>query len=459
MSTNMGLSGLASGIDTTTVVAQLMSIERQGEVRLQLQQKQAQARQDALKDISTRLKNLNTAATDLRSTVIWADTQTVESSDGTKLTASRVSGTGPGSYAVQVTQLARAEQRTFNYTPDAGAATQITVGSKVFDIAAGASITDVVSQINSDSGSPVYAAAVDQNSDGNVELVLSSRQTGSANGFTATGSTVGEVAGTAKLGLNAEFNVDGGTTQTATTNTVTNAIPGLQLTLKGLATTTVTVGAPAANNAAVKDKVKAFVAQYNSTITFIRSKLDEQKVPNPANDADALKGLLKGDTMLNGVLSQLRVGLTNSQPGNPSTMDELSELGVSTGAATGSGTVNADSVAGMLVFDDVKFDAAMASNPLDVRRMLGGMTGTSGFGQAIEAILAPTVSSTGTMQSRINAMDDEKKSLADSIAAMELRLTAKEARLKAQFTAMETAMAASQQQSAWLSGQIANLGK
>jgi flagellar hook-associated protein 2 len=140
-------------------------------------------------------------------------------------------------------------------------------------------------------------------------------------------------------------------------------------------------------------------------------------------------------------------------------MDELSELGVSTGAATGSGTVNADSVAGMLVFDDVKFDAAMASNPLDVRRMLGGMTGTSGFGQAIEAILAPTVSSTGTMQSRINAMDDEKKSLADSIAAMELRLTAKEARLKAQFTAMETAMAASQQQSAWLSGQIANLGK
>lgn len=457
MANGVGLSGLASGVDTATVVAQLMAIERQSSLRLQIQQKQAEARQNALKDVSTRLKNLNTAAADLRSSVMWADTQTVESSDTTKLTAKRVSGAGPGSYSVQITQLARAEQRTFNYTPDPGAATTITVGTKTFDIAAGATLADVVSQINSDGTSPVYAAAVDYDSNGVQELVLSSRTTGASNGFSASGSTIGEVAGTAKLGLNAEFNVDGGATLTATTNTVTNAIPGLELTLKGISTVSVTVGAPGADTAAVKAKVKAFVDQYNSTADFIKGKLTEKKVPNATTDADSLKGVLRGDTMLNGVLSQLRVALTSSQPGNPSTMDELAELGVSTGATTGGSAVSLDAVAGKLVFDETKFDAAMASNPLDVKRMLGGMTGTSGFGQAIEAILSPSISSTGTMQSRISAMDDEKKRIADSITAMDKRLAAKEARLKAMFSAMESAMSKSQSQSAWVSGQLAGL--
>jgi flagellar hook-associated protein 2 len=453
----LALSGLASGVDTATVVEQLMAIERQSSLRLQLKQKQAQARQDALKDVSTRLKNLNTAATDLRSSLIWADTQTVESSDSTKVTAKRVSGAGPGSYSLQVLQLARAEQRTYDYTPNAGAATTLSVGAKTFNLAAGATLADVVSQINSDATSPVYAAAVDHDSDGDQELVLSSRSTGSAAGFTASGSTVAEVAGTQKLGLNAQFTVDNGAVLTATTNTVSNAVPGLELTLKGASTVNITVGAPGADTAAVKAKVKAFVDQYNSTVDFIKGKLNEKKVPNATTDADSLKGLLKGDTMLNSVLSQLRVGLTASQAGNPSTMDELAELGVSTGATTGESALNANAVAGKLVFDEKIFDAAMASNPLDVRRMLGGMTGTSGFGQAVEAILQPSVSSTGTMQSRINAMDDEKKRITDSIAAMDKRLSAKEARLKATFAAMESAMSASQQQSSWLSGQLAAL--
>ena len=57
-------------------------------------------------------------------------------------------------------------------------------------------------------------------------------------------------------------------------------------------------------------KVKAFVDQYNSTLDFIRSKLDEKKVVNPQTTADQQKGLLNGDTMLEGILSQLRNAMT-----------------------------------------------------------------------------------------------------------------------------------------------------
>ena len=52
--------------------------------------------------------------------------------------------------------------------------------------------------------------------------------------------------------------------------------------------------------------MKAFVDQYNSTLDFIRSKLDEKKVVNPQTTADQQAGLLNGDSMLEGILSQLR---------------------------------------------------------------------------------------------------------------------------------------------------------
>ena len=35
---DLGLSGLASGVDTSAIVEQLMAIERQGKTRLQLRQ-------------------------------------------------------------------------------------------------------------------------------------------------------------------------------------------------------------------------------------------------------------------------------------------------------------------------------------------------------------------------------------------------------------------------------------
>ena len=47
---------------------------------------------------------------------------------------------------------------------------------------------------------------------------------------------------------------------------------------------------------------------------------------------------------------------------------------------------------------------------------------------------------------------------ANQVTATNLRLSQTEARLKAQFAAMETAMQTAQSQQAWLAGQIASLG-
>src|SRR5919199_2424475 len=99
----INFGGLASGLDTNTIVDQLMAIERQPQTRLKLRQQQIDTRKQALSDIQSRLKNLRLAAQDLKSPTLWLDTQTVDVNDATKLTATRTANAPTGAYQVSVT--------------------------------------------------------------------------------------------------------------------------------------------------------------------------------------------------------------------------------------------------------------------------------------------------------------------------------------------------------------------
>ena len=454
MATSLNLSGLASGIDTNSIVDQLMAIERQPRTRLDWRQAAVQARQSALKDVDSRLTNLLTAAKALRDTATWADVQTLSSSDETRITGRRVAGAAPGPHDVVVSNLATSEQRVFAYTPN-GSDTTITVGSKTFNIAANTDAAGAAAVINSVADSPVYASL---DTDGNLRLA--SKQTGVANGFTASGATITEQAAEHVGPQDASYTVDG-MSYTSASNVTTTGLNGIELTLKRAdpaTTITITVGTPGADRAAVKDKLKAFVDQYNSTVDFIKSKVNEPKVANPQNADDAVKGVLYADTQLNSLLSQLRQGVTDIvSNGNPATMDEMAELGVSTGASIGGGTLSPDAIAGKLTFDETKFNAAFDAGSLDLRRLVGGITGTDGFAQRIENLINPMTQTGGLLDDRQNSATDELNDIKDSMLAMDERLSLKEDRLKAQFAAMEAALSQSQSQSQWLSGQISQL--
>lgn len=446
----IGLTGLASGLDTEGIISQLLAIERNPRVRMDLRESQIETRKTALGDVATRLKNLKTAAADLRSLTAWADTQTVETSDAARIGARRLSGAGPGGYAIDVTQLARAEQRTYSYTPS-GSASSITIDGVQVDLAANATLDDAVAAINSKSGSPVYAVNV------GGQLVLSGRQTGSAEGFTATGATISEDAAKAKPGLDAIYTVDGGPAQTAASNVVTAAIPGVELTFKSLGSASVTVGAPAPDRAAIKAKVKAFVEQYNSTVDFIRQKIEEERDPKATTASAASKGVLRGDSMLSGVLRELRTSLTEAFGGGAASADELSEIGITTGASTGGGTVSQSAIDGKLVLDEAKLDAKLDSNLLDVRRMLGAVSGVDGFAQRFEGIIDPYTKLDGQIDERLDAANSELARLKDAMDSLDERLELREKRLRAQFAALEGLLAQSQSQGQWLSGQLAAL--
>jgi flagellar hook-associated protein 2 len=427
------LSGLASGLDSQTIISELMSVESQPRTRMAQQQVVVQARQDALRQIDTKLTNLKLAATDLRSAALWSPTQAVTTSDEDIVTARQLSGAPPGGYQVTVSSLASADSRTYDWT-DGGGDLSVNYNvdgaaqSKTFTLA-GQSLDEAVATINGDSSSPVWAVNV------GGKLSLSRKETGdhAAWGFDASGPAIGALR-SSRDGTDAAYTIAGDTTTyTSHTNVATAGLPGVELTLQGTGTATVNVSTPAADPTKVSAKLKAFVSAYNDAVDFVRGKLTEKTVPNPQSNADAVQGVLFGDTALSGVLSSMRQVVSEAG---------LDALGVQLPAA---GTGNTpDAQAGKLTFDQPTFDAAWAADPNQVRATLGS-TDAAGFAQALEAVLDPvTRSGDGLLDERVSQADDEISSIKDNLANMDLRLQAKQDYLQQQFTNLETILSQSQ---------------
>jgi flagellar hook-associated protein 2 len=452
----INFSGLASGIDTGALVTQLMAVESQPLNKMTAQKSLVQTRQSILQNFQTRLQSVDNAAQTLKSVTLFTQTQGVDSSDPSKVVASTASGAGVGGYQVGVTQLANAAQRTYAFTSPASAGT-ITIDGHDTALAAGASISDLVSAIDSDTNATVYAAATDSGT-----LVLSSRQTGdTGTGFIAVTDGTGaltEQTAKARQGRDALYSVDG-VAGSSHTNVVTNAIAGVSLTLKSLTTTsgdvTVSVSPPGASVSAIKSALQSFVGVYNSTVDAIRAKLTEKSVPNATTAADQAKGVLFGDTQLQDLLATMRQAVYQPIAGLPEGMNSLADLGISTGDP--SATVSQGALDGDLTIDDTKLTAALTTNPNGVRDLLMGTSGTTpttGWGSSFDAIVHSAATTGGLLATSISSAGDQLKDLSDQIAAMQDRLALHEQTLRAQFTALETALSQSQAQSQWLTGQL-----
>jgi flagellar hook-associated protein 2 len=448
----VSLSGLgSSGIDTDAVITQLIAIESQPLTRMTNQKTVATTRAQALTDIETRLKNLKTSSDGLKDILLWNPTQSVTSSQTDKFSAVASAGVAPGEHSIKITQMARASQDTYDWTPQA-ADSSLTINGVTVNVTANASIDDVASLVNGNASLGVYAV----NAGG--RLVLTSRATGDAASSAAVASAgLGPADATKhKNGQNALGELDGvafssasNTINGSAASPITGSIPGLTITLKGVtdptATNVIDVGVPTVDSAKVKAALKDFVSNYNDTLDFINSKITEKKDTgtdgsgNATTDTiDYKKGVLFGDSGLRDILSQMRMAVSNPVAGGSSTMSMLSQLGISTGSASAS--INSDSVAGKLTFDETVFDTAVTNDAPGVQKLLGGQLGTDGFAQSFTSLLTPLVQSSGIFDQRIDSANSDASDLDDQMAALNARLDDRTAALRKQFTAMEAAI-------------------
>jgi flagellar hook-associated protein 2 len=251
------IGGIASGLDTNSIVSQLMQIERIPLQQTQQRKATFQQRNEAWSQISTRLSSLRDKARAIDSASDWSKFSKATSSD----TAVGVAVTGSpaqGSLSFQVARLATSHQMASGNDSPTGASDlsastdlvgagtfSITVGATQHDITTDASTTlaDLTSQINA-LGAGVSASLITVDA-GRVKLSLQSSTTGDDSQFTVSNGlpTMGTF-GTVQQGLDAQVTLGSGPgaiTVERPTNVIDDLISGVTLTLTNTTSVPVTV--------------------------------------------------------------------------------------------------------------------------------------------------------------------------------------------------------------------------
>lgn len=452
----ISLGGLSSGLDTQSIVDQLIAIDRQGTTRIQDRQYAVKGQQSALKGIASKLAALKTAANALAGDSNWKPTQTVESTDA-RVAVTQTGGAGIGGHSLQVNRLASSAQR--GYALPGGTAGTLTITSASDSnntmsvaVAADATMQQIADAINAKASGPVVAAVV-TNANGDQRLVMSSRKTGSESDFTVSGGMLNEDAAYATPDLSkldSEYVLDGGAPRNSKSNVLDNVVPGLRMTLKGVTSSpaAISVTEPTLDRDAVKTRIKAFVDAYNAVVDSTRSEMTEKPIANATGQFDTAVGALYGDSGLSSMLNALRRQMTNIV--TASGVNDLSDLGIGMPASAG-GVVSEDAKAGKITIDDTKLNAALDADWVSVKDFF------SGFSKSVSDYVDTQTGGHGLIDDRLKSADSNVKVLADQLTQANERIDAKETRLKAQFAAMETALQNAQTQQAWLQGQLAGL--
>ena len=459
------VGGIATGLDTNSIIDQLLALDRQPETLLTQQSTVETARQAALKSIQTSMQALQSAAQAMRAPSVWANSQTVTSSNPTAVSALLTGGAAAGGFSIGVQRLASADQVT-QQTALAAANGDDTLHIKVgsgavanVSISSGDTLATIASKINANTSSQVYASVV------NGKLVLSGQVTGAANTIAVTSdSTLATDLGMTQslVARDAQYTING-QSMTSASNTVSNGLAGVSLTLNGTTSSdaSLVVTAPAPNTNTITTAIQGFVTAYNSTVDLIYGYVNDPKVANPTTDAQREAGMLQGDPQLLSILSNLRSAVTSTMSGAAGGMGYLGNIGLSTGAAVGSGTISQDSLEGKLSLDTTKLQSMLASNFSGVKALFSNATGSfgsEGLSQRMDDIINPQTSATGALNGRITSEASLIQSYSQQIADIEQRVTMHEASLRAQFTAMETAVAQLQSSSSSLSSSTSSSG-
>jgi flagellar hook-associated protein 2 len=434
------ISGLSSGLDTATIISQLMQLEATQQTQLKTRVSQQQTAVSAMQGLNTKLAALAKSATDLSSASGWSPVTVSSSYDKVSVTAG--TGAGPTQLSLTVGQLAVGHRLTFSSTA-ALTTTVVSGGTTIsLDLLDGngphsvetgdGSLASVVAALNN-SGLGVRASTIKLD-DGTFRLMVDSTTTGAAGDFTLTSGDGTDLLGgaTVRAGQDASITVGTDTIHSAT-NTFSNLLPGISVTLGTGAVAGTNVDLAATTDAkAMSDKVKSLVDAMNSILSDIDS--------STKGSVDGSKaGPLAGDSTLRGVRNAITSTLYSAGGGT------LADYGVEIDR-TGKFTFAAD-----------KFQAAYAADPVGVSQKFVDGTVPGFMARVAKAATNASDSATGSVTKALQGMNTTIKDLNDRIDAWDVRLALKQTTLKRQFSALETALNQMQSQSSWLAGQIAGL--
>lgn len=435
------ISGLSSGLDTATIVNQLMQLEAAPQTRLKSRVSSEQSIVTTLQTLNTKVATLRSKAEALAKPAAWTPVTATSSGTGVSVTAG--STASPTSLNVTVTSVARAHQLGFG---EAHALTDVVTGAStkvVLDRFDGTPVTletgdgklsSLVAAINNPANATGLQASTVKVADGSYKLLVTSAATGAAQDFTLTTEAGGALLGGATVVAGADARLDLGTgiTATSTTNTFTDLLPGVTVTLADSTTVGTTSRLSLTRDSAkVSAAVKDLVDGLNGVLTSID---DQSKYDSSTKKAGPLMGEAVARSLRNDLLQSVY----------DDTGASLADLGI---------TVNRQ---GTLDFDATKFAEKYAADPTGVAARF---TSTAdGFAARVgDVAKSGSDPISGTLTAALTGRRSNITTMQNSIDAWDDRLALRRTALEKQFTALETAMNQMQSQSNWLAGQLGSL--
>jgi flagellar hook-associated protein 2 len=429
--TAVTFTGLSSGIDSASLVNQLVAAERARATLIANRQSDLSTQRSIVGSLSSALAALGTVARgmDLATEV---QPRTAASSDA-RVTVAASSGAAATVHDVRVQHLARG-QITASRTFESAAAGQLSNGSlsitigdttQSIDYSSTDSLADIASKINS-SGAAVSASVLFDGTSYRIMVASNATGTAAAPQFSDSGDglDLSNPDNITVAARNATAEIDG-VEVTRGSNVFDDVITGLTLTLVSAHAETdppATVRVAFDSNG-LRDKLKSFVTAYNAVNTALHAQLDYTGTKRGTNT-------LFGDATLRQL--QGAIGAVMSDGYGDST---LGTVGLVRGRD------------GALTLDETRLTSALATNPDAVAALFV----TGGFAAATTKLTdAYSRSGDGIFALKSKSLSDRFNALQTQADQINAQADSLKARLEAQFTALETAMTKLKGQSAYL---------
>lgn len=500
----MRVGGLASGMDTESIVKDMMKIQKMPLDKLMQQKTFTEWQQEAFRDTNLSMSNLRTSASNLRLQSSF-NSYSATSPNPTSFSVATTPTAMSGSYQVQVTSVASAAKlnssaaimipavtdvngtvttaaRAAKSTDQIGVAGKITIDGSGTDIVIDIASTDTYEAVAkrlqdlTAASVPALRASFDNTTS---RFFIATKGMGAEQAFTMNFTAAD---GTTENGALADKIINNGAATATATGAADGSIMFDDIEIKNLKTNQTTVNGITVNMLQASTTVstinvqsnpekplamiKDFVDKYNETIEILQKQLVEKRFPDfqPLSDEQkkdlteteielweekARSGLLRNDPVLKSAMQDLRRAFMDSVGGlAEGNINHLSQIGINTGSYT---------EGGKLFIDEAKLSAALTDKPDEVMALF---TTRDAAGNGVGARVYDTLNNVvknlsekaGSSSSSIDnsTLSKKIKQMNDEISRWQDRLTRVEDRYWKQFTAMEKALSQMNSQSTWM---------
>ena len=424
----MSILGIGSGIDLNEVLDQLEAVEKNRLTPIKAQQKTINNKISGFGKLKSALSTFNSATAKLQKKELF-HARTVSGNDN-YFTTNVSSNAQLGNYSVSVEQLARAhsvatnavndknaalgndnETRTLTIEQANGQKLNVTLSkdeTSLESIANAINQAKVVNEDGSTSESTVNATIVRSGKD-SYQLVITSKETGEQQAITSVSSDDDKLNSLIGFDINqadssamsevakaqdAKFSFNGITVNSAS-NTVKDVIPGVDITLKAVTTTSQNLTI-AADNEKTQEALKEWVDAFNQLQSIISTLTQFTASDANSDELNSNNGPLIGDSTLRNIDQSIRSIFSKGQAGEFSV---LSQIGI-----------NMDSN-GKLVIKENELEKALKENSEAVAILFTGDGETTGIANEVFAKVSSFIDSDGMIDTATNGLNSTLKSL------------------------------------------------